>query len=183
MERNEKYLSPDGGTIELGDIIEYSGFIDTPLGKTHITQRTMVTKDNVEGLLGAGIIKRAGCRKNISAIKDVADAIEAFAKRQNWTYNKAEGYLNNLYEIYPTAALSILLMEVAISIDRKYPDPIENSKDIYTISLINGKITKVNKGQIKTYRNFAAFRTIEDAKETCSVFSSTLRNMFHGSGK
>lgn len=40
----------------------------------------------------------------------------------------------------------------------------ENSKEIYVISCLNGEITKVKDlNKIKNFKNFAAFRTLEDA--------------------
>ena len=42
----------------------------------------------------------------------------------------------------PTAFFSILLREVAVELDKKYPDHIENSKEIYYINVFNGTITK-----------------------------------------
>ena len=66
--------------------------------------------------------------------------------------------------------------------DKKYEDHIENSPEIYVISLLDGRITKANKAHIKNYRNFAAFRTIGDAKIACNIVKELLKELFK-SGK
>lgn len=86
--------------------------------------------------------------------------------------------INILYAAYPQVALNMLLREVAIEIDKKYSDHIEKSDKIYTVSMVNGRITEVPKGTIKNFRHFAAFRTIEDAKLGCKIVRALLKDMF-----
>lgn len=86
--------------------------------------------------------------------------------------------INILYAAYPQVALNMLLREAAIEIDKKYPDHIEKSDKIYTVSMVNGRITEVPKGTIKNFRHFAAFRTIEDAKLGCKIVRALLKDMF-----
>ena len=86
--------------------------------------------------------------------------------------------INILYAAYPQVALNMLLREVAIEIDKKYPDHIEKSDKIYTVSMVNGRITEIPRGTITNFRHFAAFRTIEDAKEGCKVVRKLLKDMF-----
>ena len=83
-----------------------------------------------------------------------------------------------LYSTYPQVALNMLLREIAIEIDKKYPDHIEKSDKTYTVSMVNGRITEVPKGTIKNFRHFAAFRTIEDAKLGCKIVRALLKDMF-----
>ena len=78
----------------------------------------------------------------------------------------------------PTAFFSILLREIAVELDRKYPDHIENSKEIYYINMFNGTITKADKAWIRNYRNFAAFRNVEDAKVACKILSPIMKDLF-----
>ena len=86
--------------------------------------------------------------------------------------------------ILPAAALSIILREIATELDKKYKDHIEKSPEIYVISTLDGRITKANKAHIRNYRNFAAFRTIEDAKIACKIVKPILKEMFKSkSGK
>lgn len=80
--------------------------------------------------------------------------------------------------VNPTAFFSIILREVAVELDKKYPDHIENSKEIYYINGFNGTITKADKAWIRNYRNFAAFRTMEDAKVACKILSPIMKDLF-----
>lgn len=48
--------------------------------------------------------------------------------------------------------------------------------------MLDGRITKANKAHIKNYRNFAAFRSVSDAKIACSIVRDVLKEMFK-SGK
>ena len=104
--------------------------------------------------------------------------IQKIANRLNWKLPKVYRYLINLGEIQPSAVLSVILREIAIELDKKYTDHIQDSKDIYAISLIDGKIYKVHKAAIKNYRNFAAFRTEEDAKSAYKIVKNILKNLF-----
>ena len=91
-------------------------------------------------------------------------------------------YLNSVDTILPAAAFSMILREIAIELDKKYKDHIEKSPEIYVISMLDGRITKANKAHIKNYRNFAAFRSVSDAKIACTITRDILKEMFK-SGK
>lgn len=78
----------------------------------------------------------------------------------------------------PAACFNILLREVAVELDKKYPNHIENSKEIYYINAFNGTIVKADKAWIRTYRNFAAFRTVEDARIACKILRPIMKELF-----
>lgn len=78
---------------------------------------------------------------------------------------------------------SIVLKELAILMDKKYKDHIKNSEKIFTVSLTNGRIVEVDKDTIRNYRNFAAFRTMDEAKEACKITRKLLRAMFKNEQK
>lgn len=108
--------------------------------------------------------------------------INSFANRKGWSVELAEKFINSLSGINKSLAFSLLLREVAIELDKKYEDHIEDSEEIYCISTSNGHIFKADKKFIKNYRNFAAFRTMEDAKTAAKILRGYLRDMFK-SGK
>ena len=108
--------------------------------------------------------------------------IQKIAEKLDWKVEKVYDYLNSVDAILPVAAFSMVLREIAIELDKKYEDPIEKSPEIYVISMLDGRITKANKAHIKNYRNFSAFRTIEDAKIACRITRDILKEMFK-SGK
>lgn len=104
--------------------------------------------------------------------------IERIAKKRGWKTQRVINWLGNVAEVCPGAALSIMLREIAVYLDLKYEDHIKNSPTIYSVSLTDGVIRSVNKAHIKNYRNFAAFRTIEDAKFACKVLREPIKEMF-----
>lgn len=104
--------------------------------------------------------------------------IESLAKKMRWKPEKMRGYLNTLWEINPSAAFSVLLKEIAIELDKKYKDHISNCKEFFIISTADGRIHKTLKAYIKNFRNFAAFRTEEDARIACRILRLELKEMF-----
>ena len=78
------------------------------------------------------------------------------------------------------SVISLLLKTIAVELDKKYPDHIKNSKEIYSISLISGKIGKIYKEKIKSFNNFAAFRTMEDAEVAYHIMAEYIELTFNG---
>lgn len=106
--------------------------------------------------------------------------IKGLAEKKGWKPEKMAGYLQSVWEINPAAAFSMLLREIAIELDKKYEDHINECKELYIISLMDGRIHKVPRAYIKNFRNFAAFRTVEDAKTACRILRDDLKEMFSG---
>lgn len=56
------------------------------------------------------------------------------AKKVGWKPVKMVGYLQSLWNINPCAAFSVLLREVAIELDKRYEDHINNCEEVFIIS-------------------------------------------------
>lgn len=190
----EKFVLKNGKEVKMGDKLIKQGVADTPFGKEFIIQEIIVNEKTLPELIKAGVLTQvdcthsAGCSCRHCAQGEVPMNmnfyIEKIASRLGWKSEKVYNYLNSVDSILPAAALSMVLREIAIELDKKYEDHIENSPEIYVISLLDGRITKANKAHIKNYRNFAAFRTIEDAKIACKIVKPILKEMFKSkSGK
>lgn len=129
------------------------------------------------------------CANKVPTVKAVEEPvtlnyfIEEIAKKKGWKPERAAGWLNGIAELSPIAAFNIVVREVAVWLDKKYEDHIENSEKIYIISPFDGVIHEVCKKYIKNYRNFAAFRTIEDARFACNLLREQLRGMFTRNAK
>ena len=106
--------------------------------------------------------------------------ISSLASKLGWKPEKMAGYLENLWEIYPAAAFSLILREIASELDKKYKDHINNCEELYIISTMDGRIHKVPRAYATNLRNFAAFRTEKDAKIACKILKSDLKDMFSG---
>lgn len=187
----EKFYLKNGEEVRIGDTITKVTKSEYPtFGKCTAIESIVVTKQAIPRLLKAGIIfKSTG--KIMEKDRDhkaeenklsICYYIEKLAKRLNWKVEKVYNYLNIIDSVYPAAAFYMILREVAIELDKKYEDHIEKSPEIYVISMLDGRIAKANKAHIKNYRNFAAFRTVEDAKTACSIVGKVLKELFK-SGK
>ena len=64
-------------------------------------------------------------------------------------------------------------------LDGKNPVHIERSKEIWTISMTDGEIKKVKDlNRIKNFKNFAAFRTLDDAKAAKHIMKPFMKKMY-----
>ena len=190
----EKFILKNGKEVKMGDKLLKHGVVDSPLGKVTIMQGVIVDEKTLPELIKAGVLTQVDCAHGADCPckhctkgevpMDMNFYIEKIAARLGWKPEKVYNYLNNVDSILPAAAFSMVLREIAVELDKKYEDHIENSPEIYVISMLDGRITKANKAYIKNYRNFAAFRTIEDAKIACRIVKPILKEMFKSkSGK
>lgn len=184
----EKFvLVHNGKEVKIGDTLAKQGVIDTPFGKTVVLQEIAVTEQSVPELITAGIIKPVEgscceeCAKEATPM-EIGYYVQKIAKRLGWHPNKVANHLNAIDNICPSAAFNVILREVATELDLKYADHIQDSPKIYVVSLLDGRITEANKAHIKNYKNFAAFRSIGDAKIACRITRDILKKMFK-SGK
>lgn len=105
--------------------------------------------------------------------------IKNLAFKRGWSVEQMVDFFRELWNFYPAAALSLLLREIAVELDKNYKDHINDSDKIFVISMLDGKIHEVVKRHVKNYKNFAAFRTLEDARIACKILQKELRFMFH----
>lgn len=182
----EKIYLKNGKKVQIGDILVKVSKVVDPFFGGAVVQHIVVTEDILPRLLELGIVTTTNPTKSTVVESEVPMELEYYiqkiAKKLGWKMEKVYNYLNSVDSILPTAAFSMVLREVAIELDKKYEDHIEKSPEIYVISILDGRITKANKAHIKNYRNFAAFRTIEDAKIACRITRDILKEMFK-SGK
>lgn len=183
----EKIYLKNGKEVQIGDTLTKVSKVKDPFfGKGTVIEHVIkVTKDILPKLIKAGIVTTKLNEKPVAETKvpmELDYYIEKIANKLNWKVEKVYNYLNNVDTILPAAAFSMVLREIAIELDKKYEDHIDKSPEIYVISLLDGRITKANKAHIRNYRNFAAFRTIEDAKIACTITRDILKEMFKNNG-
>lgn len=110
--------------------------------------------------------------------EDLEYYLNKIANRQGWDSNKTKHFMGKMFDINYAAAFSVYLREIAIELDKKYEDHISNCNEVYVISIADGRIHKMYKAQIKNFRNFAAFRTVEDAQFACRILKHMIKHMF-----
>lgn len=162
--------------INFGDILTINvSYGESELGCLKFTSSIMVTENNYRMLQKAGyLIVEDDNNKEIT----LDNVYASLAQRLKISMEELHMRIDFLYEMYPSIAFSILLKEIAIMCDQKYEDTISNQEQYYIISLLDGRIHTVNRRQIKNFKNFAAFRTLEDAKSACKLLKSMLKQMF-----
>ena len=186
----KKFYLKNGKEVQVGDTITKVIKTKHPLlGEVTMVENVVVTEAALPKLIEKGIITTSlGSDFDVDKVKPAESHmnlhyyVEKLAKKLNWKVEKVYNYLNTIDSVYPAAAFSMILREVAIELDKKYEDHIEKSPEIYVISMLDGKITKANKAHIKNYRNFAAFRSVNDAKIACSIVRDILKEMFKNNG-
>ena len=182
----EKIYLTNGKEVQIGDTLTKVSKVKDPFfGKGTVVKHIVVTKDILPQLLEAGIVTTTKPAKSVVETEvpmELEYYIQKIAEKLGWKIEKVYNYLNSVDTILPAAAFSMVLREVAIELDKKYKDHIEKSPEIYVVSLLDGRITKANKAHIKNYRNFAAFRTVEDAKIACSIVRDILKELFKNNG-
>ena len=169
----KKYYLTNGKEVKVGDTMLLEVKNSTGVFKSEFT----LIESIIPTLIEHGVII---CKEEVSKEppKDLQYYIRNISTRLGWKYYEVENTLTMLNAINPAALFSTMLREIAIELDKKYEDHISNSPEIYTVSLLDGRITKTNKASIKNYKNFAAFRTIEDAKWACGLLRHSLKSMF-----
>ena len=141
----------------------------------------IVCEESIPFLIKKGVVKEV---EEQGTPVDPNFYLENLAKRIHWNVDNLRKYLGNLYTIYPAAVFSILLREVAIVLDEKYDNHIENSKEIYVISCLSGEIIKIKDlNKIKNFKNFAAFRTLDDALAAKHILKDPMKQLFKRGGK
>lgn len=177
-----KYFSTQSKKeVHFGDIITFVNSCETPFGKGQMSVDVTVTKSNIDILLKEGILYKQGSDKPT----DYVWYFNNYAQR----INKGNIFLED--EVFDSKSinffgekygyniiLSIVLKEIADTLNTEYSEPISKGDFVYAISLINGKIAEVAKDRIVNYNNFTAFRTMEDAKFAKKVVTPLLMKMF-----
>ena len=175
----EKYFLKNGKEVKIGDALTKEGIYNHPLfGDCKMVQTIAVTEDSLPILIKEGIVIKKDVASDTGIPMSLTYYMQKIADKLGWKIEKVYNYLNSVDTILPVAAFSMVLREVAIELDKKYEDHIEKSPEIYVISMLDGRITKANKAHIKNYRNFAAFRSVSDAKIACSIVKDILKEMF-----
>ena len=184
----EKFILKNGKEVKIGDRLIKRSVVDTHFFRGVHLQEVIVNEKTLPELIKAGVLTQVDCTHgtdchcghctNNEVPMDINFYIEKIAARLGWKPEKVYNYLSNVDSILPAAAFSMVLREIAVELDKRYEDHIENSPEIYVISMLDGRITKANKAHIKNYRNFAAFRSVSDAKIACSIVRDILKEMF-----
>jgi hypothetical protein len=181
-----KYYLPNGTEVKMGELVKHFA-PNTKDGKLGTIYCVTLTEDTLDFLVQQGIITVKEDENNDKLAEELKEKVktefltkvfENLANKLGWSKDKVASYINKLLSIYLKVGFDLILKACAVELDKHYPDHISKSPNIYAISSINGHIVEVDKNQVKNYRNFAAFRTIEDARFAREVLQPLLKDMY-----
>ncbi len=173
----------DGAEAQFGDVITFSTITNHPLlGKVETTCTTPITEENIRTLVEEGVLTTKDRKESTVDLKALCKATAEslcakYRHRSMDSFNKA---MSRLQDTDPSIVFSIYLKEMAILLDKKYPQHINKCKEIYYFDNIMGNISKCPTCIVKSFKNFAAFRTLDDAKIACAALRKVIKIMYNG---
>ena len=106
--------------------------------------------------------------------------VAKLAKQMNLKFEVCEAMLGNIASYSPITVLSLLAKQISLELDQHYEGHIRNAEHVFVLSTVNGTITEIpSEARADTnYRNFAAFRSLEDANLAYSILSHLYNEAF-----
>lgn len=169
----KKYVLVRDEEIKIGDTIEYSKSVCTPLGVHHVMVSEMLTEDNLQDYIDEGIIKVVEDDNDEEWCFEISKLITAL----DFDINIEQ--LNKIREYCPSAFIQLILKMVQSSLygnsllgpnkdpfDRvKGKDLKDSFTDVYSISTYTGKVIKIPASKLPDgYIPYVVFLHEEDAK-------------------
>lgn len=144
----------------------------------HMIRTNKLDATTAERLVRLGVLKEYGVPKaeNIT-IKDMFKLIGEWIVG---TPDAVETIIELLNTLPDYIKFEMMLRAAAVLIDRKYPDHINNAKvdKYFTINMTDGKVCEVPKKSIKNFKNFAAFRTLDDIKIATKLLRPLMKHIW-----
>ena len=169
----KKYFLNNGEEIKFGDIINATK--DEGYKTTIIT--CIFDEDSIDFLKELGIVIEKGIEEKTTKKQENSDkelinmvsyldyVLDYVANRIGASRVEAVKYLYSLEKINPLAVLTVYLKRISYRLNKKYDNtPIRELPKIYIISVYDGKVKAICPKDIKNLKNFAWFRSKEDAE-------------------
>ena len=183
----KKYFLNNGEEIKFGDIINATK--DEGYKTTIMT--CIFDKDSIDFLKELGIIIEKGIEEKTTKKQENSDkelismvsyldyVLDYVANRIGASRVEAVKYLYSLEKINPLAVLTVYLKRISYRLNKKYDNtPIRELPKIYIISVYDGKVKAICPKDIKNLKNFAWFRSKEDAEFARQCVINLIEKMF-----
>lgn len=177
------YLKETNEEIAFGDVIVFDEtFTHEYFGTVTSTMEVTLTEQNLQHFIDDDIVYTvAEPEDNEVDYNTIRSTVfKRMAKRYDWDDNRLIRILKAIDSVHPSASVQMILKEIAILLDEKYPGYIGKSDELYVISMGDGNIYPINKANIKSFRNIAVFRTVGDAELAKNILGDKLTNLFDG---
>ena len=178
-----KFITKEGKKVSLGEPFSVTATLkDEGVETNFIFRSSRLTSSQAKMLVMRGILKEEKFPDR-KAIPMVPTTDEVFALVSTWlmgTPHEKDTAKEFLTAMPDYARFSVILRALAVLIDRKYPDHINNADvdKYFTIDMTNGRVCEVPKGKIKNFRNFAAFRSIDDIKIATKILRPFIKELW-----
>ena len=183
----KKYFLNNGEEIKFGDIINATK--DEGYKTTIMT--CIFDKDSIDFLKELGIVIEKGIEEKTTKKQENSDkelismvsyldyVLDYVANRIGASRVEAVKYLYSLEKINPLAVLTVYLKRISYRLNKKYDNtPIRELPKIYIISVYDGKVKAICPKDIKNLKNFAWFRSKEDAEFARQCVINLIEKMF-----
>ena len=174
------YLKETNEEITFGDVIVFDEtFTHEYFGTVTSSMEVTLTEQNLQHFIDDDIVYTVN---DTTVDYDIirGNVISRMAKRYGWDEKRLTRILNTIDEVHPSASVQMILKEIALMLDEKYPGYIGKSEELYVISMGDGNIYPINKDNIKNFRNIAVFRTVGDAELAKNILGDKLTYLFDG---
>lgn len=180
----DKFITKEGKKVSLGEPLSITATLKKEGVKTtYIFKSDRLTSSQAKMLVMKGMLKEEKFPDREEAIPVVPTPDETLALVSTWlmgTPHAKDTAKEFLTAMPGYAGFSVVLRALAVLLDRKYPDHINNADvdKYFTIDMTNGRVCEVPKSKIKNFRNFAAFRSIDDIKIATKVLRPFIKELW-----
>ena len=175
------YLKETNEEITFGDVIVFDEtFTHEYFGTVTSTMEVTLTEQNLQHFIDDGVVYTTEVDIEVDYNTIRNNVLHRMAKRYGWEEKRLVRTLSALDTVHPSASVQMVLKEIALMLDEKYPGYIGKSKELYVISMGDGNIYPINKEHIKNFRNIAVFRTVGDAELAKNILGDKLTSLFDG---
>lgn len=179
---NKYYYADSDVEVKVGGPIDLH--IKSSAGNITI-QINKVDEKTLENLVKIGAIRKVSrmSGRKLLAKEDIPMNLEFYVSKLEKQLGQEPGFLAMLqkatWRIAPASVSDLLLMFIAKYLDEQYPDHIRESKELFGVD-VDGRIVRLNPKEIKTFRTFAAFRSLDDARIACRILKPLKKKIFKG---
>lgn len=179
---NKYYYADSDVEVKVGGPIDLH--IKSSAGNITI-QINKVDEKTLENLVKIGAIRKVSrmSGRKLLAKEDIPMNLEFYVSKLEKQLGQESGFLTMLqkatWRIAPASVSDLLLMFIAKYLDEQYPDHIRESKELFGVD-VDGRIVRLNPKEIKTFRTFAAFRSLDDARIACRILKPLKKKIFKG---
>lgn len=179
---NKYYYADSDVEVKVGGPIDLH--IKSSAGNITI-QINKVDEKTLENLVKIGAIRKVSrmSGRKLLAKEDIPMNLEFYVSKLEKQLGQEPGFLAMLqkatWRIAPASVSDLLLMFIAKYLDEQYPDHIRESKELFGVD-VDGRIVRLSPKEIKTFRTFAAFRSLDDARIACRILKPLKKKIFKG---